>query len=335
MGTLGDTTAAAELGGREGNGSQPFPACPHAGCPGASPPNNPSATGPVFHPPFLKGCCGAWRAAGAESLRRSSPPAVPRRNITAGSEGQRLLRSGARGPAPAAAGPSPGAAAEQRRVPGAAGPAPLPSPGRRVPPVPPRCGAATPQEGVAGAAGAGTHRGGGRGRVGLRQPVGGGGGAVGAAGGEEPGRGGGPGAGGQPGVGTVEPRVAPLPHVREVGHLPQAEPTHHGGAALPRTRRRSAPCAACDRAAAGGAGPQGRGHGRGRGLLRDARGAPSRIPPVLPSSRCSPASRCPIPVALGRVPARPLRPRSVPSQTRTQQVAPNVALVQPTGCTPS
>lgn len=76
---------------------------------------------------------------------------------------------------------------------------------------------------------AGTHRGGGSGRLGLREPVGGG--AVGAARGEQPGRRGRAGAGGQPGVGAVEPGVSPLPHVREVGHLPQAEPPHHGRAA--------------------------------------------------------------------------------------------------------
>lgn len=73
-GVLRDATAAGEVGGREGNGGQLFPTCSHAGRPGASPPSNPSTAGLVFRPPFLKGCCGAWSAAGAESLRRSGPP---------------------------------------------------------------------------------------------------------------------------------------------------------------------------------------------------------------------------------------------------------------------
>lgn len=95
----------------------------------------------------------------------------------------------------------------------------LPEPGspRRVSiPIPPpqyRCGAAT-------------HRSGGRGGLGL-----GGGGALGATGGERPRRVGGPGAGGQPGIGAVEAGVSPFPGVGQLGHVPQAEPPHHGPAA--------------------------------------------------------------------------------------------------------
>lgn len=52
-------------------------------------------------------------------------------------------------------------------------------------------------------------------------------------GGERPVWMGGSGAGGQPGVGAVEPRVAPLPGVGQLGNFAQAEPPHHGGAPSP------------------------------------------------------------------------------------------------------
>lgn len=42
---------------------------------------------------------------------------------------------------------------------------------------------------------------------------------------------GGPGAGGQPGIGAVEAGVSPFPGVGQLGHVPQAEPPHHGPAA--------------------------------------------------------------------------------------------------------
>lgn len=182
---------------------------------------------------------------------------------------------GTPGPAPAAVGPSLGRVA-----------APGCSPGRRVPHSGGRRGGRT-----------GTHRGGGRGRVGLRYPVGRD--AVGAARGEKPGRGGGPRAGGQPGVGAVKPRVAPFPHVREVRNLPQAKPPDHGGT---RARCRSAPCAGCPGRRREGRGEPRRGGERGgakkgRGLnpppppsaVPSPTSAPSsqhRIIPVLPSSLC-------------------------------------------------
>lgn len=139
----------------------------------------------------------------------------------------------------------------------------------------------------AGRFGAGTHRGGGRGRFGLREPVGGGG-AVGAARGEQPGRRGRAGAGGQPGVGAVEPGIAPLPHVREVGHLPQAEPPHHGRAAgacpgpAPARAALPAPAAPGRRRRAG--------RPRGRGGATAAAGR-ARVPPV--SHLCPVSHPCP------------------------------------------
>lgn len=97
-----------------------------------------------------------------------------------------------------------------------------PFPRADLPPLPP-IAARTP----------GTYRsrGDGRGRLGLRQSAVRG--ALGAPGGERPVRVGGSGAGGQPGVGAVEPRVAPLPGVGQLGHVPQAESPHHGGAPSP------------------------------------------------------------------------------------------------------
>lgn len=143
--------------------------------------------------------------------------------------------------------------------------------------------------------GAGTHRGGGRGRLGLREPVGGG--AVGAARGEQPGRRGRAGAGRQPGVGAVEAGVAPLPHVREVGHLPQAEPPHHGRAAAacpgpaPARAALPAPAAPGRRRRAGRTGP-----GRGHTEAGRARPAPTGVPG---SHRCPTRVSVPYPCPIG------------------------------------